>query len=66
MTKRFVTPVNEEIIFGEDEIIVSKTDMKGKLIYANDVFCRVAEMTTAEVIGQPHSIIRHPDAARGF
>jgi PAS domain S-box-containing protein len=59
-----VTPINEEIIFSKDEIIVSKTDMKGRVTYANDVFCRVAEMTTREVIGQPHSIIRHPDMPR--
>lgn len=56
--------IDEEILFGEDEIIVSKTDLRGHLTYANDVFCRVAEMTTQEVIGQPHSIIRHPDMPR--
>jgi PAS domain S-box-containing protein len=59
-----VTPVDEESYFGEDEIIVSKTDLKGRLEYANDVFCRVAEMSTRDVIGQPHSIIRHPDMPR--
>ncbi|TNE62486.1 MAG: PAS domain-containing protein [Alphaproteobacteria bacterium] len=59
-----VKPVDVEINFSEDEIIVSKTDLKGRLMYANDVFCRVAEMSTAEVIGQPHSIIRHPDMPR--
>ncbi|PCI46186.1 MAG: aerotaxis receptor Aer [Alphaproteobacteria bacterium] len=64
MVSHSVVPVDEEIAFGEDEIIVSKTDMKGRLTYANDVFCRVAEMTTRDVIGQPHSIIRHPDMPR--
>jgi PAS domain S-box-containing protein len=64
MTVYSVTPVNEEITFGKEEIIVSKTDLKGKLTYANDVFCRVAEMSTRDVIGQPHSIIRHPDMPR--
>ncbi|VAV93108.1 putative sensor (PAS) domain for methyl-accepting chemotaxis sensory transducer [hydrothermal vent metagenome] len=64
MTIYSVTPVNEEITFGKEEIIVSKTDLKGKLTYTNDVFCRVAEMTTREVIGQPHNIIRHPDMPR--
>jgi len=61
MTIRSITPVDEAISFGEEEIIVSKTDLKGKLVYANDVFCRVAEMTTRDVIGKPHNIIRHPD-----
>ncbi len=55
-----------EITFEPDEIIVSKTNLQGKLTYANDVFCRVAEMTTDEVIGQPHNIIRHPDMPRAI
>lgn len=55
---------DQEISFLPDEIIVSKTDKTGKLVYANDVFCRVAEMTTKEVIGKPHNIIRHPDMPR--
>ena len=59
-----VAPVNEEIRFRDSEIIVSKTDLKGRIEYANDVFCRVSEMSTAEVVGQPHSIIRHPDMPR--
>ncbi len=64
MTLHSVTPLNEEIMFGENEIIVSKTDLKGRLTYANDVFCRVAEMAPKDVIGQPHNIIRHPDMPR--
>lgn len=52
-------------MFGENEIIVSKTDTKGKITYANDVFLRVAGYTEAEVIGQPHNLIRHPDMPRG-
>lgn len=64
MSKYSVTPVNQEVCFDQDEIIVSKTDLKGRVVYANDVFCRVAEMDTADVIGQPHSIIRHPDMPR--
>lgn len=64
MSKLSVTPVDQEITFGKEEIIVSKTDLKGKVTYANDVFCRVAEMTTRDVIGQSHNIIRHPDMPR--
>ncbi len=62
--KTAVTPVDEEITFASHDIIVSKTDLKGRILYANDVFCRVAEMATKDVIGQPHSIIRHPDMPR--
>ncbi|MBE7638420.1 PAS domain-containing protein [Sneathiella sp. P13V-1] len=59
-----IVTVDEEITFSPDEIIVSKTDKSGKLLYANDVFCRVAEMSTDEVIGKPHNLIRHPDMPR--
>lgn len=49
-----------ERTFGDDEIIVSKTDVRGVITYANDVFCRVAGYREAELLGQPHNIIRHP------
>lgn len=58
------TPVDRERTFGENEIIVSKTDSKGRITYANDVFCRVADYPEAEVIGKPHSFVRHPDMPR--
>jgi|APAra7269097559_1048567.scaffolds.fasta_scaffold12503_2 PAS domain S-box-containing protein len=50
--------------FGEDDIIVSKTDLKGRLIYANRVFLDIADLTLKETIGQPHSLIRHPHMPR--
>lgn len=59
-----IQPINEEIRFEENEIIVSKTDLKGKIVYVNDVFCRVAEMSTSEVLDKPHNIIRHPEMPR--
>lgn len=59
-----VTPTDVERRFGEDEIIVSKTDLKGRITYANDIFLRVAQYGEAQLLGQPHSIIRHPDMPR--
>jgi PAS domain S-box-containing protein len=53
-----------EVHFDEEEIIVSKTDTNGRISYANDVFLRVAGYRQSEVIGQPHSMIRHPDMPR--
>jgi len=53
-----------ERTFGTNEIIVSKTDTAGRIIYANEVFLRVAGFKEAEIIGQPHSIIRHPAMPR--
>jgi PAS domain S-box-containing protein len=64
MTKCVVQPTNNERTFGEDEIIVSKTDPTGRITYANDVFLRVAQYAENEILGQPHSIIRHPDMPR--
>lgn len=61
MSLTLASTTETEILFEQDEIIVSKTNLQGKLTYANDVFCRVAEMSTDEVLGQPHNIIRHPD-----
>lgn len=50
--------------FPEDEIIVSKTDTTGKITYANRTFLDVAKYTEEELLGAPHSIIRHPDMPR--
>lgn len=66
MSKQRIVPVDQELTFSPDEIIVSKTDKTGRILYANDVFCRLAEMQTADVLGQPHSIIRHPDMPRAI
>jgi PAS domain S-box-containing protein len=59
-----VTPTNVEVFFDPDDIIVSKTDLKGRITYANKIFCDIAEYSEAEVLGQPHSMIRHPDMPR--
>jgi len=44
-----------------DDFIVSKTDLKGRITYANQIFMDMAEYTEEELLGQPHNIIRHPD-----
>lgn len=53
-----------ERTFGEDEIIVSKTDTKGRITYANTVFERVSGYSEGELLGRAHSIVRHPDMPR--
>lgn len=57
-------PTGREVLFGDEEIIVSKTDPRGIITYANPVFLRVAGYREAEVLGQPHNMIRHPDMPR--
>lgn len=58
------TPNGRERFFDPDEVIVSKTDGSGRITYANDVFLRVSGYSEAELLGQPHSCIRHPDMPR--
>jgi len=64
MSRPRVIPTGREITFGEDEIIVSKTDLKGKITYANEVFQRVSGYSEQELLGQPHNLIRHPAMPR--
>ncbi len=54
-----------EVFFDEDEIIVSKTDLTGRLTYGNRTFYRLAGLSEKECIGQQHNIIRHPEMPRG-
>jgi len=53
-----------ERFFDKNEVIVSKTDLKGRITYANDVFQRIAGYSEQELLGQPHSIVRHPAMPR--
>ncbi len=53
-----------ELFFEDDELIVSKTDLKGHLTYTNDVFLRMAGYSEQECKGQAHNMIRHPDMPR--
>jgi PAS domain S-box-containing protein len=59
-----VQPSGRECPYDETELIVTKTDLKGHIIYANDVFLRLSKYPTKQVIGAPHSLIRHPDMPR--
>jgi PAS domain S-box-containing protein len=53
-----------EVFFNRDDLVVSKTDIKGKLTYANHTFLEVAGYEESEVIGQPHNMIRNPNMPR--
>ncbi len=64
MARSAVKPTGVESPFKEDELIVSKTDLKGRITYANEVFVRVSQYPRKEVIGAPHSLIRHPEMPR--
>jgi len=59
-----VTLTGVERTFGDDEVIVSRTDTKGRMVYCNRVFMRLAGYQEKELLGKPHSLIRHPAMPR--
>jgi PAS domain S-box-containing protein len=61
---RKIIPTSVEVFFDAADIIVSKTDLKGRITYANKTFCDIAGYAPHELMGQPHSILRHPDMPR--
>ena len=63
--KNKIQPTNKERVMRETDFIVSKTDPKGRLTYGNETFIEFAGFTEAELLGEQHNIIRHPDMPRG-
>ncbi|PSM53314.1 histidine kinase [Campylobacter blaseri] len=55
------TPVNIELALDPNRYFISKTDTKGIITSVNEYFMKIAGYTREELIGKPHSIIRHPD-----
>jgi len=53
--------IDEQIILNPKKYIVSKTDLKGIITYGNDYFVEISGYSEAELVGQPHNLIRHPD-----
>jgi PAS domain-containing protein len=52
---------NNEIQLTDATLIVSKTDLKGRITYVNKDFLDISGFTEAELIGEPHNLVRHPD-----
>jgi len=55
------TPIEKEIKLDPSLVIMSKTDPKGIIEYANDYFMEISGYEEYELMGKPHNIIRHPD-----
>jgi len=55
---------SDEWFFSSDQYILSETDEKGIIIYANDIFCEIAGYKIDELLGEPHNIVRHLDMPR--
>lgn len=56
-----VPTTNVETVLPDGEFIYSRTDLKGTILEANDAFARISAYTPEEMVGQPHSLVRHPD-----
>ena len=52
---------DNETVMPKEMIIVSETDEKGNIIFANDDFCKIAGYEISELLGKPHNIVRHKD-----
>lgn len=63
-TSRTVITTDRETLFPTGELIVSQTDAAGTITMCNQAFVRMSGFSRAELIGAPHSILRHPDMPR--
>ena len=63
--KRHIVPTTVERKLRDDDFIVSKTDLKGRITYGNRIFIELSGYTEAELLGSQHNIVRHPDMPRG-
>jgi methyl-accepting chemotaxis protein len=52
---------NNEVILKKGTILVSRTDLMGRITYVNDAFVETSGFTRDELIGAEHNIVRHPD-----
>jgi len=50
-----------EHVLKNDDFLVSQTDERGIILFANDDFCKIAGYTIDELVGKPHNVVRHPD-----
>ncbi|MEN2399430.1 PAS domain-containing protein [Flavobacterium sp. MC2016-06] len=55
------TPSDREVDWNKNKVLLSKTDTKGTILYANEDFIDVSGYDEFELIGQPHNIVRHPE-----
>ncbi len=52
---------SQELKLGIDSFLLSETDEKGIIRFANEEFCKFAGYKLEELLGQPHNIVRHED-----
>ena len=64
MRKPHTTPIEKEVVLKEEDFIVSKTDLKSRILYGNQIFLKMSGWSEEELLGKPHNILRHPDMPR--
>ena len=62
--KNKVQPTLNELVMRDDDFIVSKTDIKGRLTYGNKIFVEFSGFSQAELLNKQHNVVRHPDMPR--
>lgn len=63
--KKKIEPTRNEVSLGAGEMIVTKTDLTGRITYANRTFMRISNFGERDLLGVQHNIVRHPDMPRG-
>ena len=64
MSLRDIVPKDKEIVMREEDFIVSKTDLKGRITYGNQTFIQFSGFEESQILGIQHNVIRHPDMPR--
>ncbi len=65
MKRKNITPTANEKLMRENDFIVSKTDISGRITYGNRIFIEFSGYSEEELLNTQHNIIRHPDMPRG-
>lgn len=55
-----------ETMVPQNQLIISRTDLCGNITYANDTFADISGYRADELVGRPHSIVRHPDMPKSI
>ncbi len=60
-----VPVTSNEYTIGEQEYLISQTDLDSHIVFANPAFIEASGFTWNELVGEPHNLIRHPDMPPG-
>ena len=64
MKRKDIIPTDKERFMREQDFIVSKTDLTGRITYGNEIFIEFSGYEEEELLGSQHNIIRHPEMPR--